>query len=57
MRLTLKSKDADCYTSNRVFDGVRVKDADAATQHVARLKRIVGSRAAKDKPVSADRDK
>ncbi|MFG1374132.1 hypothetical protein V5F32_18285 [Xanthobacter oligotrophicus] len=41
MALALKSKDADCYVSNRVFDGVRAKDTEAAAKHVARVKRLL----------------
>lgn len=36
-----KIKDPDCYTSDRVFDGVRKKDPKAAASHVARLKKAL----------------
>lgn len=42
MAFALKSANADCYLSNRVFEGVRVKDAETAAKHVARLKKLLG---------------
>lgn len=41
MPLALKPKDVDCYVSDRVFDGVRAKDARSAAAHIARLKSIL----------------
>ncbi|MCG5236682.1 hypothetical protein [Xanthobacter oligotrophicus] len=54
MALALKSKDADCYVSNRVFDGVRAKDAEAAAKHVARVKRLLAGTSGEDAPVQTD---
>ena len=42
--LALKPTNTDCYTSNRVFDGVRHKTANDAASHIARVKRILAAR-------------
>lgn len=37
-----KAADTDCYVSDRVFDGVRAKDASSAARHIARVRRLLG---------------